>query len=134
MRVLLDTNVLVAAFLTRGTCHEIFAVCLERHVLCTSERILGELSRALSGKIGIPEPKADAAVRLVRGNAEIVKHGPLAQAVCRDPDDDHVLAAALAGAVDCIVTGDEELLVLGSHGGVPIIAPAAFWPLDRNHA
>jgi uncharacterized protein len=132
MRVLLDTNVLVAAFLTRGTCHDVLETCLVRHVPCTSEHILGELSRALRAKTGVPDFKADRALRLVRRNSEVVEHGPLAEPVCRDPEDDHILAAAAAGEVDCIVTGDEDLLVLGSHAGIPIIAPAAFWPLDRG--
>jgi PIN domain len=48
----------------------------------------------------------------------------LPQPVCRDPDDDQVLALAIAAKVDLIVSGDNDLLSLGSFEGVPIIAPA----------
>lgn len=40
----------------------------------------------------------------------------------RDADDDQVLAAAISGEVDLIVSGDEDLLVLGSYGGIPIVS------------
>lgn len=46
--------------------------------------------------------------------------------VCRDPDDDQVLAAAIMRRVTFIVTGDRDLLDLGSHEGVEIITPATF--------
>jgi uncharacterized protein len=44
--------------------------------------------------------------------------------VCRDPDDDEVLALAIAAKVDLIVSGDKDLLVMQSFAGIPILAPA----------
>ena len=46
--------------------------------------------------------------------------------VARDPDDDAVLAAALAGQASIIVTGDRDLLVLGEHHGIRIVTPSDF--------
>jgi predicted nucleic acid-binding protein len=46
--------------------------------------------------------------------------------VCRDPDDDKLLEIAVAGNADCLVTGDQDLLILHPFQGVPIITPAAF--------
>ena len=60
----------------------------------------------------------------VRRLAEVVDPPPLPQPVCRDPDDDEVLALASAARVDLIVSGDGDLLSLGSFAGIPIIAPA----------
>jgi len=45
---------------------------------------------------------------------------------CRDPDDDKFLALAVNGRADVIVSGDEDLLVLDSFRGIPIVTPAAF--------
>jgi putative PIN family toxin of toxin-antitoxin system len=65
-----------------------------------------------------PEPML-AQVRLL---VEIVDPPPLPEPVSRDPDDDAVLALAAAARPDLIVTGDKDLLVLGSHVGVPIVS------------
>jgi putative PIN family toxin of toxin-antitoxin system len=49
---------------------------------------------------------------------------PLPQPVCRDPDDDHVLACALTAAADLIVSGDRDLLDLGAFGAIRILKPS----------
>jgi hypothetical protein len=46
--------------------------------------------------------------------------------VCRDPNDNMVLEAAVAGKVDAIVSGDEDLLTLSPFEGIPVLSPAAF--------
>ena len=60
----------------------------------------------------------------LRRLAEIVDPPPQPAPISRDADDDAVLALAVAARGDLIVSGDDDLLVLGSHGGIPIINPA----------
>ena len=55
--------------------------------------------------------------------AEVVDPPPLQRPVCRDPDDDEVLALAIATKADFIVSGDKDLLSLGNPHGIPILAP-----------
>ena len=46
--------------------------------------------------------------------------------VCRDPDDDKLLEIAVVGRADCLVTGDQDLLVFDPFQGIPILTPARF--------
>ena len=58
--------------------------------------------------------------------ADVVVDTGAVKGVCRDPDDDVVLAAAVEGRAAVIVTGDDDLLALGAYEGIPIITPKAF--------
>lgn len=54
---------------------------------------------------------------------------PAIAPICRDPNDDHVLAAALAAEADCIVTGDADLLALGCYQGILMVTVRGFLDL-----
>jgi putative PIN family toxin of toxin-antitoxin system len=57
--------------------------------------------------------------------ADIVDPQPLAEPACRDPDDDHVLACALAAQATLIVSRDKDLLDLHPYHGIAILPSAA---------
>ena len=65
-------------------------------------------------------------LQLYRRQATWVEPKPLAHPVCRDSDDDWVLATAITGAAEAIVTGDDDLLSLEAHQGVRIMTPRRF--------
>jgi uncharacterized protein len=79
----------------------------------------------LGSKLGAELLKRDiSAQQLVMSYSalcEIVSPAPLAQPVCRDPDDDAILACAKAANANLIVSGDKDLLVLGTFEGIPIL-------------
>lgn len=129
MRVLLDTNVLFAAFVTHGVCAGVYEECLLHADIIVSTHILNELAEHLTGKGKFTKAEAQEVVRAVRKDAEIVAPAPLEKPVCRDPDDDWILATALAGGADVIVTGDKDLLVLKRFRGIPIVTPRGFLEL-----
>lgn len=126
MRVVLDTNVLIAAFIARGVCTSLLEHCVQQHEIVLSEAILDEFRSHLTGKFRNRPEDADAAVNLLREVAELVTPVELDQPVCRDPDDDVVIATALAGKCRCIVTGDKDLLVLETLQGIDILRPGDF--------
>lgn len=66
------------------------------------------------------------AVALLRRVGQAFEPEPLAAPVCRDEDDDAVLALALSSSAACLVTGDDDILVLKTIEGIPIITPRAF--------
>ena len=125
MKILLDTNVLIAAFISHGVCSELFEHCAQHHILLTSDFILGEFRQILTGKLKYTSDETEEAVELLLSRTSVVSPTALEESVCRDPDDDNVLATAIAGMAECIITADKDLLELQKHRGIDIISPAA---------
>jgi len=126
VRVLLDTNVLISAILFRGLPRSLLDRAIRGELdLVTSPALLDELERIMSDRFHVPSELA----RLARSELEILAEVVVPDdvpAVARDPDDDQVLAAAVVGDVEAIVTGDRDLLVLETHRGIAILSPADF--------
>ncbi len=130
MRAVLDSNVLLAGLLWRGPPYALLEqVRSGALTFISSPELLAELAEVLA------RPKFDEIVKRsnssreqmliqVRMLAEVIDPPPLATPVCRDPDDDAVLALAIAAQADLIVSGDEDLLILSSFEGIPILSPA----------
>ncbi|GMR18403.1 MAG: putative toxin-antitoxin system toxin component, PIN family [Gammaproteobacteria bacterium] len=128
MRVFLDTNVLASALTTRGLCAELFEVVLQSHELLTSDPILHELERILPAKLGQSEEVTQGFINLLQTHVILVttKH-PFPS--LPDPDDEPIVASALAGNANVFVTGDKALLQLESIEHLPIISPRKFWEM-----
>ena len=126
MNVVLDTNVLIADFIARGLCHTLVEQCLGVHTVITSEFILRELREKLTGKFKYSDADASAIQSLLLSKMRVVNPISLANNVCRDPDDDKVLGTALMGKAVCIITGDQDLLILKKFGDIDILAPSEF--------
>ena len=132
MRVVLDTNVLIAAFISRGQSSELFEYLARRHTIVLSKFILDEFQDKLRSKFGVSAARTREAIELIRARADIVKSPSLKSPVSRDPDDDYVLSTAQTGAADCLITGDKDLLVLKEFAGIPILRPADFWKFEAR--
>lgn len=63
---------------------------------------------------------------------EVVKPSRLASPVCRDEDDDNILALAVTGNCALIITGDKDLLVLKQFDKVEILSPGEFQTYERD--
>ena len=122
MRVLFDTNVLFAAFTVQGFCDELIEETVDLCAMVWSTPLRDELVRALPRK-RLLSPAAVEAISAFSDLCEMVKPVALPKRICRDPDDDIVLATALAGRADLIVTGDDDLLVLKTFSGIRILSP-----------
>ena len=133
MRIVLDTNILIAAFISHGTCADLFEHCVRYHKIVVSEFIFTEFFNKLTCKFGIPAPEVNKAVRFLRSRLTIVAPLSLGTRVCRDPKDDFVLGAAIQGGCQCIITGDRDLLVLNKYRAVKIISPGDFWGYEKEN-
>ena len=129
MRVFLDTNVLVAAFATRGLCADVMRVILAEHQLITGEVVLSELRKALGRRVKLPTATVEAILALIREQEVVPKPRKPSDLPIRDPDDRWILASALAGRADVLVTGDRDLLDIADKAPLPVLDPRAFWDL-----
>ena len=129
MRLVLDTNTVVSALLWKGSPHDLFAAVRERRdiALYSSPKLLAELADvlgreklapAVAASNRSPEEQLRQYISLVR----IVTPANVQPVIVADPDDDHVIACALAAGADLIVSGDRHLLNLRSYQGMPIVA------------
>lgn len=128
MRFVIDTNLLVSGVIAAGLPRRLVdGAKAGEFELCTSEVLLAELLDVLSrGKFAVRLAQAgltpEGIVGDLRRIAVVVSPASVPHVMPTDPDDDHVLAAALAGAADIIATGDKrDLLPLGSYQGIPIV-------------
>ncbi len=128
MKLVFDTNVVVAGLVATGLCHELLADHMPRHDTVLSAELWQELVETLSKKFDL-EPVELPFLKLYHRHATWVEPDTLTPPVCRDSDDDWVLATALAGEAEAIVTGDRDLLDLDSFEGITILTPRQFLEL-----
>lgn len=128
LRVVLDTNVLVSAFqFPSGTAATLWdALGADRYVLISSPAIIKELASILRQTFAWQEAAVQGTLRLTVRKAEVVNPTSIPDAVPHDPDDNHIIACALAGHADLIVTGDKDLLQLKEYRGIPIVRTMDF--------
>jgi putative PIN family toxin of toxin-antitoxin system len=126
LKVVLDTNVLVgAAYAPHSASRRVVEACLRGELaVVISTALKGEYEHILPRAVKVPG-FAEALRELLRF-AVIVEPAQTPRVVADDPDDDKVLAAAVAGQVDALVTNDHHLLALDPYGSIHVLRPAAF--------
>ena len=132
MRVFLDTNVLISAFAARGLCADLMRLLLAEHDVLTGEVNLTELRRVMLKRFKATAAQVDVIEQLLRDQTVIPKPAALLSLKVRDADDAWVLASAVAGAADLLVSGDQDLLVLASRAPLPIVSPRDAWNRVRG--
>jgi putative PIN family toxin of toxin-antitoxin system len=123
--LVLDTNVIIAAMVAKGLCHEVVVRGLGSCTTVISQPLLDELEQTLQAQFTLG-PSSLAFLEQFRLRVRIVEPAQLNARVSRDADDDVVLATAVAAGAALIVTGDQDLLVIGRYGGVEIVSPRDF--------
>ncbi|MFW6162730.1 MAG: putative toxin-antitoxin system toxin component, PIN family [Planctomycetota bacterium] len=131
MRVFLDTNVLVSAFATRGLCADLLRTVLVEHDLVTAEVVLAELERVLARRFGYPPQTIAAVLSLLRQHHVQPLPEELPEIEIRDPDALVVLASALAGGAEVLVTGDQDLLSVSDDVAIVVTNPRGFLEMLR---
>jgi putative PIN family toxin of toxin-antitoxin system len=127
MRVVIDANVLIAAYAAHGLCEAILELCIANDDIYLTTEILADVRDKLVRKIKIPGHQADEIVEFLKNNSTIIEPTAVPKSICRDPDDRDILGAAKSATADYIITGDNDLLVLGEYEGTRIVKPRSHW-------
>jgi len=130
MRLVLDTNVVLSALLWGGTPYRLLQLAVEGEAqLFTSPVLAAELREILArphlaAKLTERATTADAVTALYLEFARALSPLSVPRVVPDDPDDDHVIACAVAARADVIVSGDKHLLKLREYQGIRIVTVA----------
>ncbi|MCL4487043.1 MAG: putative toxin-antitoxin system toxin component, PIN family [Chloroflexi bacterium] len=132
IRAVVDTNIMIRALIKpHGTVGPVLSqLALGSYVIVYSESMLDELIAKLAlprirTKYAIDDESTETTVALLAIRGELVRPTRNVK-VCRDPKDDMLIEAALAGNARYLVTGDEDLLVLKNYEAVRIVTPRTF--------
>jgi len=128
VKAVFDTNVLIAAFLTEGLCSGLLIRARRQAfnlVLC--DDIIREFEGILIKKFKLTSTDISEISAILSEAASEILHklGPIPN-ICRDPNDDMIIACAIDAAADYIVTGDEDLLILKRYEDIVIMNPRNF--------
>lgn len=128
LRLVLDTNVVVAGLLWSGLPRRLLEAAAQGQVeLCSSAVLLDELAHTLGyskfdKRIEAFGTSIAALVAQYTALVSLVAPASVPRVVANDADDDQVIAAAVAARAELIVTGDRKhLLPVGSHKGIAIV-------------
>ncbi len=139
MKIVIDTNVIIAAFATRGLCNEVFELCLAEHEIFLSAEIIAEVEKGLLEKIKVPENVVKDIIEFLKSKSENVEIKVETKGIMneirlklRDPKDLIVLSTAELSGAEVILTGDKDLLSLKGFKKIKILAPREFYDLLKK--
>lgn len=132
MRVVLDSSVLIAAYISRaGVCAELFEEILMHDELVLSAAIIDEVCEKLKTKFQFSRRDVADVRRSLERAAELVRQTKVPPEVCRDQEDLVILGTAAAAAATLLITVDQDLLVLRRYLRTDIVKPREYWERKR---
>jgi putative PIN family toxin of toxin-antitoxin system len=127
-RAVIDTNTWISGLIWQGAPRVLVQRVIDGQLRAvTSEQLVNEFERVLlypriAKVLGARSLESRKLAEQLRLLCDTIAAPPLPTAVSRDPQDDAVLACAVSGHADFIVSGDQDLLVLGEYAGIPILS------------
>jgi uncharacterized protein len=132
MRLVLDSNVIIAAFAARGLCQALFEYCLENHEIFICREMLDEIDRKLVQKIGVPRKIAAEISSYLKAGAVLVEPATVERGVCRDESDLKVIGTAVTAHAEYLITGDKDLLAIRKYEKTKTLDPRSFWLIAKG--
>lgn len=126
MRIFLDTNVLISAFISRGLCADLLRIIIAEHNLVVGDLVLYEMEKVLSEKFDMPEKNVQNIISFMESFEKCVYNSGNSSLSLRDKDDEKILAIALKSNIDIFVTGDKDILNARKKIPIKVFDPKEF--------
>jgi putative PIN family toxin of toxin-antitoxin system len=127
VKAVLDTNVVIAAFLTDGLCSKLLVRARRNDFeLLLSREITQEFEKNLRKKFKLTAAEVNQALTVLLEAGETVQEVRPIPPICRNPEDDKILALAKQEEADYLVTGDQDLLIIEQYDQTRIVTPKSF--------
>ena len=128
MRAVLDTNVVISAIFFGGMPLKIVRAAFAKKVELVASRAVLREYREVAERLHVQFPSVNyrRPLSILESKLIIVRPVALGETVCRDPDDDAIIACALGGKAKVICSGDDDLLALIGFRGLGIMQPSDF--------
>ena len=123
MKIVIDSNVYLSAFLTQGLSNRVLDICIDKHEIFISPWIIAELQQKLKKKFKVKQPDLNKFLNFIRSIAKTIEPRGDIPDISRDKDDNNILFLAEYTESDLIITGDKDLLILKKHRKTVIINP-----------
>jgi putative PIN family toxin of toxin-antitoxin system len=132
LRIFLDTNVLISAFISRGLCADLLRIIIAEHHLIVGDLVLSEMKIVLLEKFSMPEKQIQNIISFLESFEKCVYTGEKPSISLRDKDDEKILAIALKSNVDVFVTGDKDILDARKEIPISVLDPKEFLHLIKT--
>jgi len=128
VRVVLDTNVVMSAIFFGGDPKEIVRAAVSKRIELVATRAVVAEYQEIAERLHeyYPSVSYRRPLAILESVLTIVRPATLDGTVCRDPDDDAVIACALGGKAKVVCSGDDDLLVLNGYRGIEVMKPREF--------
>lgn len=132
MKIVLDSNVIIAAFATKGLCSEIFEFCIVNHEIISSEYIIGEVEKNLLEKLKMCLEKTKERTEFIRSISKVVSPIYVDESICNDKSDLPIIGTAIAGGAEVVITGDPDLVEIKEYKNIKFLKPRDFWDFSKR--
>ncbi len=132
MKIVPDSNIIFAAFSSRGLCNSLFELCIEKHTIYFNTQIIDEISKNFKKKLKLPGENIQLIVAYLYEFCHFSEHEMINENISRDKDDDGIISLAFFNDAKYIITGDKDLLDLKKYKSIMILTPRQFWEISKN--
>lgn len=129
MKILFDTNVLISAFLTCGISYDVIEDAIHEHDLYYTDFIIDEFKKIFRNNFHFSKSVINEFTKFISNYFKKADTSNIIDRVCRNPDDDQILADAVLKKIDVIISGGKDLLDIKFYKGIKIISPKRYWDL-----